>query len=327
MESSLTFTLFVILLAFIFEFTNGFHDAANSIATIVATKVLSPLQAVIWAAFFNCAAFLFFKLSVATTIGSGLVNPDVASPHLIFAALISAISWNLLTWYYGLPSSSSHALIGGIIGAAICKGGIYSLQFFGLTKIMIGILVSPLLGILIGLFLATIITKIFNHPNNKWFKILQLASSAMLSLSHGGNDAQKTMGIISLLLLSSIYQGQEFHIPSWVVLSCYAVMGCGTLAGGWRIVHTMGQKITSLTPILGSAAETGATIVIFAATSLGAPVSTTHTVTGSIAGVGISRGLTGTSWSIMYRIFLTWLITIPATGLIAAALMLLVEKF
>ncbi len=264
---------------------------------------------------------------MATTIGNGLVNHDIVSSSLIFAALISAISWNLLTWYYGLPSSSSHALIGGIIGAAICKGGIYSLQFFGLTKIMIGILVSPLLGILIGLFLATIITKIFNNPNNKWFKILQLASSAMLSLSHGGNDAQKTMGIISLLLLSSIYQGQEFHIPSWVVLSCYAVMGCGTLAGGWRIVHTMGQKITRLTPILGSAAETGATIVIFAATSLGAPVSTTHTVTGSIAGVGISRGLTGTSWSIMYRIFLTWLITIPATGLIAAALMLLVEKF
>lgn len=322
MESVLMFTLLVIFLAFIFEFTNGFHDAANSIATIVATKVLSPLQAVIWAAFFNCAAFLFFKLSVATTIGSGLINPEIVSPHLIFAALISAISWNLLTWYYGLPSSSSHALIGGIIGAAIYKGGIYSLQFSGLTKIMAGILLSPLLGILIGLCLATLITKIFSsNPSNKWLKILQLASSAMLSLSHGGNDAQKTMGIISLLLLPTFYPGQEFHIPSWVVLSCYAVMGFGTLAGGWRIVHTMGQKITPLTPILGSAAETGATIVIFAATSLGAPVSTTHTVTGAIAGVGISRGLTGTSWSIMYKIFLTWLITIPTTGLIAAAIM------
>ncbi len=325
MELGLIFTLFVIFLAFIFEFTNGFHDAANSIATIVATKVLSPLQAVIWAAFFNCTAFFFFKLSVATTIGTGLVNPEIVTPYLIFAALISAISWNLLTWYYGLPSSSSHALIGGIIGASIYKGGIYSLQFSGLTKIMAGILLSPLLGILIGLCLATLITKIFSNPNDKWFKILQLASSAMLSLSHGGNDAQKTMGIISLLLISSFYQGQEFHIPSWVVLACYAVMGFGTLAGGWRIVHTMGQKITPLTPILGSAAETGATIVIFAATSLGAPVSTTHTVTGAIAGVGLSRGLTGTSWSIMYKIFLTWLITIPATGLIAAAIMLLIN--
>lgn len=319
MESSLMFTLLVIFLAFIFEFTNGFHDAANSIATIVATKVLSPLQAVIWAAFFNCVAFLFFKLSVATTIGNGLVNPEIVNPHLIFAAMISAISWNLLTWYYGLPSSSSHALIGGIVGAAICKGGIYSLQFSGFTKIMVGMLLSPLLGILAGLCLATLITRLVKNPSNKWFKILQLASSAMLSLSHGGNDAQKTMGIISLLLLSSFSPGQEFHIPSWVVLSCYAVMGLGTLAGGWRIVHTMGQKITTLTPVLGSAAEAGATIVIFIATGLGAPVSTTHTVTGSIAGVGMSQGFT--SWSTMYKIFLAWLITIPATGLIAAAIM------
>ena len=245
MELGLIFTLFVIFLAFIFEFTNGFHDAANSIATIVATKVLSPLQAVIWAAFFNCTAFFFFKLSVATTIGTGLVNPEIVSPYLIFAALISAISWNLLTWYYGLPSSSSHALIGGIIGASIYKGGIYSLQFSGLTKIMAGILLSPLLGILIGLCLATLITKIFSNPNDKWFKILQLVSSAMLSLSHGGNDAQKTMGIISLLLIPSFYQGQEFHIPSWVVLCCY-----GFWHSCWRLANSSyyGSKNHPLNP-------------------------------------------------------------------------------
>jgi PiT family inorganic phosphate transporter len=327
MEAELIFILFVILLAFVFDFTNGFHDASNSIATIVATGVLTPRQAVIWAAFFNFIAFLFYKLSVANTIGTGLINPELVDPFLIFAALLGAIIWNLITWYYGLPSSSSHALIGGLAGAALAKGGAVALKFSAFTKIIVAIILSPLLGILLGLVIAMLISKLTHNYNevnrNKWFKALQLFSSAMLSLSHGGNDAQKTMGIIAVLLYSAKCLGEEFYVPFWVIIGCHLVMGIGTLAGGWRIVRTLGEKITHLNYMNGCAAETGAAIIISAATNLGVPISTTHTVTGTIAGVGIAGNFNNTKWSIIYRIFSTWILTIPSTALIAASIMYL----
>jgi len=327
MEYSLAFILFVIGLAFIFDFTNGFHDAGNSIATIVATRVLTPVQAVIWAAFFNFIAFLFFKLSVASTIGTGLVDTEIVSPSLIFAALVSAIIWNIITWYVGLPSSSSHALIGGIVGAAIGQGGVSALKMEGLIKVLSAIVLSPLMGILIGILISALMIKLTKNwgeeIKNRCFKFVQLLSSAMLSLSHGGNDAQKTMGIISLLLYSASLQEERFAVPLWVVISCNMVMALGTLFGGWRIVHTMAQKITPLDPVRAACAETGAAIVIFAATNFGVPVSTTHTVTGAIAGVGVSNSFWSTNWQIMNRIFLTWALTIPATSLIAIAVIAL----
>jgi len=329
MEYNLAFVLFVVCLALIFDFTNGFHDAGNSIATIVATRVLKPIQAVIWAAFFNFIAFLFFKLSVASTIGTGIVNPEIVTPYLIFAALLSAITWNLFTWYFGLPSSSSHALIGGIVGAAIGQGGTATLKWSGFIKVLSAIIISPLIGIIVGLIITIIVIRLTRNwgeeIKKRLFKFLQLVSSAMLSLSHGGNDAQKTMGIISLLLYSASLQEQKFFVPFWVMVSCNVVLGLGTLMGGWRIIYTMARKITSLDPIRACCAEAGATIVIFSATTLGVPVSTTHTVTGAIAGVGLSRSLLSTSWYMMNRIFLTWLITIPATGTIAAGIISLID--
>ncbi|RYE06312.1 MAG: inorganic phosphate transporter [Rickettsiaceae bacterium] len=326
MEISLIFILCVIALALVFDFTNGFHDAANSIATIVATKVLTPRQAVIWAAFFNFIAFLFFsKLSVATTVGTGLINPYLVNSFLIFAALLAAVTWNLLTWYYGLPSSSSHALIGGLAGAALFKGGITALELQSFTKIILAIVLSPLIGILFGIIATTVLNKLTNSQQeaqkHRWFKFFQLASSAMLSISHGGNDAQKTMGIIAVLLHSTSWLGNEFYVPSWVVITCYSVLALGTLAGGWRIVHTMGEKITKLDRMGGCIVETGAAAVISFATHLGIPVSTTHIVTSIIAGVGSSDNTTGTRWSVMYKIFLTWLLTIPATAIIAGSIM------
>lgn len=331
MGAELIFILFVILLAFIFDFTNGFHDASNSIATIVATGVLTPRQAVIWAAFFNFIAFLFFKLSVANTIGTGLIAPELVDSFLIFAALTGAIMWNLITWYYGLPSSSSHALIGGLAGAALAKGGVASLKYSAFYKIIAAIIISPTLGILLGLIIALLIGKLTQNFNEvtkyKWFKSLQLFSSAMLSLSHGGNDAQKTMGIIAVLLYSANWLGEEFHIPFWVIIACHFVMGLGTLGGGWRIVSTLGEKITTLNHMKGCAAETSAAIIISAATNLGVPISTTHTVTGTIAGVGIVGSLNNTDWSVIYRIFSTWLLTIPSTALIAAGIMYLKKIF
>lgn len=325
MEFQLGFILFVVLVAFVFDFTNGFHDAANSIATIVATGVLTPRQAVIWAAFFNFIAFLFFKLSVASTIGTGLMNPHLIDPFLTFAALAGAIAWNLITWYYGLPSSSSHALIGGLAGAAIVKGGFAALKYSAFIKIIIAIILSPLLGILLGILLSIMLNKITNNftdaARTRWFKIIQLASSALLSLSHGGNDAQKTMGIVAGLLFSASMLGEEFYTPFWVVISCHLVMAAGTLAGGWRIVETMGEKITTLNYVNAASAETSAAIIISVATNFGIPVSTTHTVTGAIAGVGVASKSGNTRWSIMYRIFSTWILTIPATALIAAIIM------
>lgn len=325
----MTFILFVIFLAFLFDFTNGFHDAANSIATIVATEVLKPWQAVVWAAFFNFIGILFFKLSVANTIGTGLINPEIINAHLIFAALIGAIIWNIITWYHGFPSSSSHALIGALAGAALSKGGPVVLKLSGFTKIVIAIFLSPLIGLVVGLSLASvaaILTKGYANKtktNQHFFKRLQIISSALLSLTHGGNDAQKTMGIIAVLLYSSSLLGEKFYVPFWVSISCYLVISLGTLSGGWRIVYTMGHKITKLNPLRGACAETSAAIVIFAATDLGIPISTTQTVTGSIAGVGLEHDFFSTNWAMINKLFLTWIITIPATAIISAIIMFL----
>ncbi len=325
MENTLIFVIFVVVLALVFDFTNGFHDAANSIATIVATEVLTPKQAVAWAAFFNLIAFFFFKLAIAKTVGSGLIDPHVLSPFLLFAALISAIGWNIITAYLGLPSSSSHALIGGLAGAAIAKGGIFALQMSGFTKVLIAIFLSPLLGLMLSYVVMFFLLKIIKispkNKNHKAFKYLQLLSSALLSLTHGGNDAQKSMGIIAGLLFSASLLGPTFYVPTWVVLSCYFFIALGTLLGGWRIVNTMGTKITHLNPLRGSCAESSAAAIIFAATQFGVPVSTTQTVTGSIAGVGLSQSVWGTQWKTIRRIFLTWLLTIPATALIAMLIM------
>ncbi|AMP88197.1 inorganic phosphate transporter [Legionella pneumophila] len=325
MDYNTIFILFVIFVAFVFDFINGFHDAANSIATIVTTGVLTPRQAVLWAAFFNFIAFLIFNLTVAQTIGYGLIDTDLVDTYFILAALMGAIFWNLVTWYYGLPSSSSHALIGGLAGAAIAKGGLSSLKITGFAKVAAGIFISPVLGLLIGLLFTHIFTLFLRHKNeeelNTLFKSFQLISSALLSITHGGNDAQKTMGIIAVLLFSVSWLDGVFYVPFWVVISCHGVISLGTLAGGWRIVHTMGTKITKLNTLKGCAAETGAAITIFAATEFGVPVSTTHTVTGSIAGVGLISGIGGAHWKVLRRIFYSWLLTIPAAALVAAAIM------
>lgn len=329
MDYSSLLIIFVILIAFLFDFINGFHDAANSIATIVTTGVLSPKQAVIWAAFFNFIAFIFFNLMVAKTIGSGLIDSNLINPHLICSALIGAICWNLFTWYLGLPSSSTHALIGGLAGAAITEGGLAALQITGFIKVAIGIFFSPLLGLIFGLPLALYFNWLMKYKSevqlNTVFKRFQLISSAMLSITHGGNDAQKTMGIIAILLFSASWIEGHFHIPLWVVISCQAVISLGTLAGGWRIVHTMGSKITQLNPMKGCAAETGAAFTICIATVFGIPVSTTHTVTGAIAGVGLNQGMGGTHWGVVKRIFLSWLLTIPAAALISSGLMVIIH--
>lgn len=324
MDQGTLFILCVIVTAYIFDFINGFHDAANSIATIVTTGVLTPRQAVLWAAFFNFVAFIFFNLMVAKTIGSGLIDANYIDGKLIFAALIGAIIWSLTTWYYGLPSSSSHALIGGLAGAAVVRGGFASLKLAGFLKVALGIFIAPIAGLLIGSLLTYVLTRLLRHKDtqavNKLFAGFQLASSAFLSLTHGGNDAQKTMGIIAVLLFSSSWLHGPFYIPWWVVMSCQAMISLGTLAGGWRIVHTMGTKITRLNTLRGCAAETGAAAIIFAATDFGVPVSTTQIVTGSIAGVGLINGTGGTHWPMLRLICLSWMLTIPAAGLISGAI-------
>jgi inorganic phosphate transporter, PiT family len=329
MASGTYFILLVILIAYIFDFINGFHDAANSIATIVTTGVLTPRQAVIWAAFFNFIAFMIFNLMVAKTIGSGLIDTNIVTTPLIFSALIGAIFWNLTTWYYGLPSSSSHALIGGLAGAAIVTAGFSSLQLSGFLKVLAGIFFAPLAGLLFGFILVSLFTRFMNNysgkSQDKLFKGLQLASSAFLSLTHGGNDAQKTMGIIAILLFSASWLGDTFYIPFWVVISCHLVISLGTLTGGWRIVHVMGTKITDLNPLRGCAAETGAAMVIFIATEGGVPISTTHTVTGAIAGVGLLKGVAGIYLPTLQRIFYSWLLTVPAAGLVSALFMLFIQ--
>ncbi len=318
------FIMFVIFIAFIFDFINGFHDAANSVATIVATGVLTPRQAVLWAAFFNFIAFTIFSLMVAKTIGDGLIDATIVDAKLIFAALIGAICWNLLTWFFGLPSSSSHALIGGLAGTALVKGGINALQPAGFIKVGLGIVISPVAGFLLGFALTKLFKHLLKHSTaaklNKTFAGFQLASSACLSLTHGSNDAQKTMGIIAVLLFSSAWLGDTFYVPFWVIISCQLVISLGTLAGGWRITHTLGKKITELTPLSGCAAETAAALLIFAATESGVPVSTTHTVTGAITGVGSAKN-TKTHWAVLNRIFFAWLLTIPAAAFLAASIM------
>ena len=324
MVTTTTFILVVILLAFVFDFINGFHDAANTIATIVTTGVLSPRQAVVWAAFFNFIGFMIFNLAVAKTIGAGLINPAVIDPALIFSALLGAIFWGIVTWYYGLPSSSSHALVGGLAGAAIAKAGITSLKLSGFLTVLTGIIISPLLGLLISFLLAILLQRFTRSVDEKKLtqplKYLQLTSSALLGLTHGGNDAQKTMGVIAGLLFSAALLGNTFYVPFWVIISCQAVISLGTFAGGWRIVHTMGTQITELNPLRGSAAEAGAASVIFIATQCGVPVSTTQTVTGAIAGVGLVKGWKGTHWPILRRIFFAWVLTVPAAGSVAAAI-------
>lgn len=328
--TSLALIGFIILIALLFDFLNGFHDAANSIATIVSTRVLKPYLAVLWAAFFNFIAFLFFKLQVASTIGTGLVNPSIIDPLFILAALCGAIFWNLVTWYFGLPSSSSHALIGGLLGVAIVKSGWHTINVAGLSKVLVSIIVSPLLGLIIGLFFIFIITRFFFHsPRHKidrLFRKLQLVSSALISLGHGGNDAQKTMGIIAILLFSTGHLGPHFYVPLWVIISCNLTIAIGTMCGGWRIVRTMGMKITKLQPVSGFAAETASAITISIATGLGVPVSTTHTITGAIMGVGSLHRASAVRWGVAKNVVVAWIITIPAAGFFAALIWYILNK-
>lgn len=323
--------LFTIFAALVFDFINGFHDAANSIATIVSTRVLKPQWAVAWAALFNFVAFLFFGVSVAATIGKGVVDPGVIDPPVVFAALTGAIAWNLITWYYGIPSSSSHALIGALGGAAVAKKGVIALKMSGFLKIGVSIILSPLVGMLLGYLLMTFISIVFFRAPagkvNAWFRRLQLVSASLYSLGHGGNDAQKTMGIIAVLLYSTGGLGPTFHVPMWIVIICHAAMGLGTLFGGWRIVKTMGMKITKLKPVGGFSAETSGAITLFLATGLGIPVSTTHTITGSIMGVGAVNKLSAIRWGVAERIVWAWILTMPAAAFIAGATWWVVSRF
>ena len=313
----------LVLLALVFDFMNGFHDAANSIATVVSTGVLKPQQAVAFAAFFNVVAIFVFQLKVAATVGKGIVEPGVVDQHVVFGALIGAIAWNVITWWYGIPSSSSHALIGGIVGATMAKAGSGPLIAAGLLKTVAFILVSPALGFLFGSLLMVIVAWVFRRTSplrvDNLFRRLQLVSAGLYSLGHGGNDAQKTIGIIWLLLIASGYVSSTASMPpAWVIWSCYIAIGLGTLFGGWRIVKTMGQRITKLKPVGGFCAETGGAVTLFLATGLGIPVSTTHTITGAIFGVGSVRSASAVRWGLAHRILLAWVFTIPASASIAA---------
>ncbi len=312
----------LIAVALVFDFLNGLHDAANSIATIVSTRVLPPRAAVFWAAFFNFIAFLFFGLHVAQTIGTGIIEPAVVSPRVIFAALMGAISWNLITWWAGIPSSSSHALIGGLLGAGTAKAGSAAIVWKGVLTTTGAIFLSPMIGFLLALALVLAVSWLFLRKTplavDSIFRVLQFASASLYSLGHGGNDAQKTMGIIAGLLFAQGYLGQQFFVPLWVVLSCQAAMALGTLLGGWRIVRTMGSKITHLTPMQGFCAETGGAATLFLATWLGIPVSTTHTITGAIVGVGAARRISAVRWNVASNILFAWIVTMPAAALVAA---------
>ncbi|CAO3404533.1 inorganic phosphate transporter [Azospirillum sp. 11R-A] len=320
----------IVLVALAFDFINGLHDAANSIATVVSTRVLSPKLAVLWAAFFNFIAFLFFGLHVATTIGTGLVDPLVMDPAVILAALVGAIGWNLITWYLGLPSSSSHALVGGIAGAGIAKAGFGAIIGSGFTKTAVAIVLSPGIGLLLALFLMLVLSWALRRAApfavDRQFRHWQLVSAALYSLGHGGNDAQKTMGIIAVLLFSQGMLGDTFHVPFWVIIACQLAMGLGTMMGGWRIVRTMGSRITDLKPYQGFCAETAGAITLFGATWLGIPVSTTHTITGAIVGVGSARRTSAVRWGLAGRIVWAWVLTIPASGIVAWLSYLLVAS-
>ena len=313
---------FLVALALLFDFMNGFHDAANAIATVVSTGVLKPQSAVAMAAFFNFVAIFVFQLKVATTVGKGTIDPMVVDQYVVFGALVGAIFWNLLTWYYGIPSSSSHALIGGLVGAAVAKAGTGALISSGLIKTILFIVLSPALGFLFGTLMMVLVSWLFVRSTprrvDKWFRRAQLVSASMYSLGHGGNDAQKTMGIIWMLLIVSGYSTAQDPLPNWVIISCYTAISLGTLFGGWRIVKTMGQKITKLKPVGGFCAETGGAITLFMATAIGVPVSTTHTITGAIVGVGASRRLSAVRWGVAGNIVWAWVLTIPASAFMAA---------
>ncbi len=312
----------LIAIALLFDFLNGLHDAANSIATIVSTRVLRPIYAVAWAAFFNFIAFLFFGLHVAQTIGTGIVAADIVDPQVVFGALIGAIVWNIVTWLAGIPSSSSHALIGGLVGAGTAKAGVSAIVWGGLGKTIAAIVLSPLAGFALALLLMLAVSWLFvkstPYAVDREFRMFQFVSASLYSLGHGGNDAQKTMGIIAVLLYSQGMLGGAFHVPTWVVLTCQAAMGLGTLFGGWRIVRTMGSRITRLTPVQGFCAETGGAATLFLATWLGIPVSTTHTITGAIIGVGAARKVSAVRWNVANRIVVAWVVTLPAAAIMGA---------
>ena len=313
---------FLIVLALLFDFMNGFHDAANAIATVVSTGVLKPQHAVLLAAFFNFIAIIIFQLKVATTVGKGTIDPAIVDHYVVFGALVGAIAWNLVTWYYGIPSSSSHALIGGLIGAAVAKAGTGALISSGLIKTISFIVLSPLLGFLFGSMMMLFVSWLFVRSTpqrvDKWFRRMQLISASMYSLGHGGNDAQKTMGIIWMLLIAAGASAASDPLPWWVIVCCYAAISLGTLFGGWRIVKTMGQRITKLKPVGGFCAETGGAITLFLATAMGIPVSTTHTITGAIVGVGSSHKLSAVRWGLAGNIVWAWIFTIPASAFMAA---------
>ena len=322
MEISFTIIVVLVGLALLFDFMNGFHDAANSIATIVSTRVLKPYQAVIWAAVFNAVAYFLFELKVASTIGKGTIDASIVDHYVIFGALIGAIVWNVITWYYGIPSSSSHALVGGLVGAAVAKAGPGALVWSGVGKIVAFIFIAPLLGFLMGTIIMIAVSWLCNRTAprkvDRTFRRLQLVSAAAYSLGHGGNDAQKTIGIIWMLLIAAGMTNGSDHVPGWVVASCYAAMGFGTMFGGWRIVKTMGQKITKLNQPKGFAANSAGAVTLFLATGLGIPVSTTHTITGSIMGVGATGGVKKVRWTVAGGIVWAWILTIPASAIMAA---------
>ena len=317
------YIIFLVLLALVFDFINGFHDSANSVATVVSTKVLSPKYAVIWAAFFNFIAFLFFGLHVAGTIGKGIVDISVIDSNIIFSTLLGAIIWNLITWYFAIPSSSSHALIGGLIGSALVKmGNSSSLVWSGIIKTVIFIFISPILGMIPGISIGWAVFWIFRKSSpgqvDHFFRRGQLISAALYSVGHGGNDAQKTMGIIASLLFSAGMLGNKFYIPLWVIIACYSSLGLGTMFGGWRIIKTMGQKVAKLRPVDGFCAELGAAVTIFFSTEMGIPVSTTQTITGSIMGIGTIKRFTAVRWKVARQILWAWIFTIPCSAILSA---------
>ena len=312
---------FLIFVALFFDFINGMHDSANAIATVVSTRVLKPVHAVLWAGFFNFAAYFVFEAHVANTIGKGIISPDLIDNAVVFGALAGAIVWNLITWWGGIPSSSSHALVGGIVGAGVTKAGFGGIVWGGLSKTLYAIVLSPFTGFVLAIILMILMSWLFMRANPSWaegvMRKLQLVASALYSLGHGSNDAQKTAGIIAVLLYSNgVYK--EFHVPDWAIFSCYVVMGMGTMMGGWRIVRTMGSKITKLSPMQGACSNTAGAMTLFAATYLGIPVSTTHTITGAIVGAGTARRANSVRWGLASSIVWAWVITIPASALLAA---------
>jgi len=322
-QTALWVVVLLVGMAIVFDFMNGFHDAANSIATVVSTGVLKPGQAVVFAAFFNLIAIFIFHLSVAATVGKGIAQPGIVDTHVVFGALTGAIAWNFVTWLYGIPSSSSHALIGGIVGAVMAKAGVGGLVAGGVMKTVAFIFVSPLLGFVLGSLMMVLVSWICRRATpskvDRWFRRLQLVSAGAYSLGHGGNDAQKTIGIIWMLLIATGYtEASDALPPTWTIVSCYIAIAAGTLFGGWRIVKTMGQKITRLKPVGGFAAETGGALTLFLATALGIPVSTTHTITGAIVGVGSTRRASAVRWGVAGTIVWAWIITIPAAAFVAA---------